>query len=367
MKIFYNAYTCKYNLGDIIINKLQIEEYAKYGEVYVDCTNMPAYFKHIILDNNNVKDFAKEYNSSYRSIRMFSIIKLLKKEGFTHFTKSPGPYAILKLPFKTLIIRIIGMIGYLYAKKLGMKVMAVGIDLDYKTNNKNWLVKCNKKYFSQYDCLMVRSLENYNLLKNELTNIKYIPDMAFLYTQKNNNHTKSHKRVAFSFRANTEKKFLISILKDISLILTNEGYIIDVIYQVKEDESISRYIYSNLKNNQLNIDIRELRYEDLNKYADYDFVFSNRLHVLLMAAAFGAIPFGLLNKSNTKIINIFNCSFSDELWCYMSNWDNKILFRLISNAENLKKHINIDFEANQKKCQQIFSSICGSGIQHSFI
>lgn len=41
MKIFYSAYTCKGNIGDLLINKYQIEEYSKYGDVYVDLSGMP--------------------------------------------------------------------------------------------------------------------------------------------------------------------------------------------------------------------------------------------------------------------------------------------------------------------------------------
>ena len=52
-KTFYSAYTCKNNLGDLIINKMQIEEYSKYGEVYVDFTGMPDNFKNILLNSDN--------------------------------------------------------------------------------------------------------------------------------------------------------------------------------------------------------------------------------------------------------------------------------------------------------------------------
>ena len=39
MKIFYSAYTCQGNIGDLLINKYQIEEYSKYADVYVFFTN----------------------------------------------------------------------------------------------------------------------------------------------------------------------------------------------------------------------------------------------------------------------------------------------------------------------------------------
>ena len=64
-KTFYSAYTCKNNLGDLIINKMQIEEYSKYGEVYVDFTGMPDNFKNILLNQNNpnIKDLLPHMDS----------------------------------------------------------------------------------------------------------------------------------------------------------------------------------------------------------------------------------------------------------------------------------------------------------------
>lgn len=182
-KTFYSAYTCKNNLGDLIINKMQIEEYSKYGEVYVDFTGMPDNFKNILLnqDNSNIKDFTATYGQSYRGKHFIQVIKLLKKEGFTHFTKSPGPYAVLSLPLKKLTIRLIGALGYMTANHLGLKVFAFGIDLDYTSNQPKWLRLLNVKYFSLYNAIGLRSLKNYKECKNDLNNTRYVPDMAILY------------------------------------------------------------------------------------------------------------------------------------------------------------------------------------------
>ena len=87
-KTFYSAYTCKNNLGDLIINKMQIEEYSKYGEVYVDFTGMPDNFKNILLNQNNpnIKDYTATYGKSNRGKHIIHVIKLINKEGFTHIT-----------------------------------------------------------------------------------------------------------------------------------------------------------------------------------------------------------------------------------------------------------------------------------------
>lgn len=70
---------------------MQIEEYSKYGEVYVDFTGMPDNFKNILLnqDNSNIKDFTATYGQSYRGKHFIQVIKLLKKKDLLILQKVP--------------------------------------------------------------------------------------------------------------------------------------------------------------------------------------------------------------------------------------------------------------------------------------
>lgn len=319
-KIFYLAYTCNDNAGDLLITKMQIEEYAKYGAVYIDATGMPSKFKEFLFSskNDNIKDFTKEYGCKYRGIGMYGVIKLLKRNDFTHFTKSPGPYAILKLPLVLLLKRIIGATGYAYARRKGLKIFVMGIDLDY-SNVHYWLKQLNIRYFNIYNRLFVRSLRNQELLQGELHNISYIPDMAFLlggYVQ--NRHFKKEKRVAFSFREITEMDSLIEKLRTISEFFIERGYKVDILYQVQRDRNVSIRLSQNIGGTNL---IGSLIWIDnLDYYSKYEFVFSNRLHVLLSGAVYNAIPIALISNDikEQKIDNIYKSSL-DTRWLFHLN------------------------------------------------
>lgn len=352
-KIFYSAYTCKGNLGDLVINKMQIEEYSRYGEVYVDFTGMPDDFRNIILGKglSNVKDFVAVYGKSYRGKEFLHIIKFLRSEGFTHFTKSPGPYAVLSLPLKRFVVRLMGAVGYIYAHRLGMKVFALGVDLDY-SKQPRWLQWINRKYFSHYDLLGLRSLKNENLLKNDLKNVVYVPDMAFLY-QPQKETLIERKRIALSFRRIKDKTALLEELNDLLPAITEAEYSVDVLYQVKEDKIFAEELQKELKGYKINVVPKCIYYDDLTIYSNYDFVFSNRLHVLLLAAKYGAIPFALIsnNVKEQKIANIFSSIGMDDLLGYIEDTNGKQWHSLLGDKVNLKQKIKEIFDKQEVLCK----------------
>lgn len=353
-KIFYSAYTCKDNLGDLVITKTQIEEYSKYGEVYVDFTGMPIDFKNIILDkkNKNIKDFTVEYGKSYRGKQFLSIIKFLHKEDFTHFTKSPGPYAVLSLPLKKLIVRLMGAIGYFYAHKLGLKVFALGIDLDYIRQTK-WLQYINTRYFSVYNLLGLRSIPNVTLYESQLHNIKYVPDMAILYNPVNY-VTKKRKKIALSFRKVNEKDLLVADLKNLLSMFVTHGYDIDIVYQVEEDKYFSKELYSCLSNNGINMVHECIRYNNLSIYSQYDYVFSNRLHVLLLAAKYGVIPFALISEDikEQKIANIFFSIGIERLSGYIGSAKDHQWTSLLQDKTSYQRIVTESFEYQRQLCKR---------------
>lgn len=357
-KTFYSAYTCKGNIGDLLINKYQIEEYAKYGEVYVDCTGMPKAFKEVIFatDNKNIKDFAEQYHCNIRSINVFKVLKLLQREGFTHYTKSPGPYAHIKFPLRTFITRLIGSLSYIRAKALGMKVFALGIDMNYKNTSKS-LQNINRKYFSHYDCIGVRSKHNQQILSDELSNVMYIPDMAFLCPDIVENKRCEKKKIALSFRDVEDRSSLISQLNAICHILIEQGFQIELVYQVKEDQDFCEFIKDSV---DFPVSYREkmIGYNDLCCYSEYDYVLSNRLHVILMAAMHVSIPFALIsrNRKERKIRDVLDSAFTTRLWSYIDEFRAEDLVSVI-NDSNISKRLQDEIVCQSELCRQTIKGL----------
>lgn len=361
MKMFYSAYTCKGNTGDILINKLQIEEYARYGEVYVDCTDMPMDFCRVIFDtkNPNIRDFVKVYGINYRSRHLIRVLRLLKKEKFTHFTKSPGPYAYIKFPFKTFLIRVLGALSYFTAKSFGMKVIALGIDLNY-SQAPQWLQRLNNYYFRVYYQIGIRSLKNTQQLSKALTNVMYIPDMAFLYPLSARETCKpKEKRVALSFRKVENEECLVEILKTICGYFSEKQYEIDIVYQVEEDKAMSKRLFHSIKSDSIYLTETLIDYYSLDIYKRYDFVISNRLHVLLMAAMNGSVPYGIIsqNVKENKIKDIFDSVFESRLVSYLENFKCDNISAICDNQDTLRNEVKKSVMVQQSLCVKLISEL----------
>ncbi len=362
MKVFFSAYTCQGNTGDVLINKLQIEEYARYAEVYVDCTNMSKDFYDIIFKtkNPNIKDFVKTYGISYRSKNMLRAILLMHKEGFTYFTKSPGPYAYIQFPIKTFIIRLIGVLGYWIACKKGMKVIALGIDLNYKKES-TWLQKLNDQYFSIYNKLGVRSIINTKQLSQSLTNVEYIPDMAFLYPMPiAAPKIENRKKIAFSYREVDNIGELLEKLIIICDFFREKKYDIEIVCQVEEDLMFCSKLSNSLALYSVNFRQQLIDYNQLNAYTQYAFVFTNRLHVALMGAIHGAIPCAIISHDvkEYKLSCIFDTVFSKRLWCYQETMNITILKELFEKQKTLSQLLRNDI-----LCQR---DICTTAVKQCF-
>lgn len=343
MKIFYSAYTCKGNIGDLLINKYQIEEYSKYGDVYVDLSGMPDSFRDVIIDNKNthVHDFVKTYRLTYRGKNMFRVLWLLRREGFTHFTKSPGPYAVLTLPLKVFLKRLLGAFGYWFARKLGMKVFALGVDVNFE-NCSFLLKKLNVRYFKVYNLLGVRSKFNENvLLKKNINSAVYCPDMAFLCSDFKKFNNNIRKKIALSFRKVENVSNLLLILKSTCSYFKELGYDIEVLYQVEEDKNFCKELSESLAEYSVVYIDNMLTFEKLKEYEKYDYVFSNRLHVLLMGVMHGAIPFAIVSRDRKekKIIDMWNNVFDSHYYMYLDESPDKIKSFLAEDLNKLKENV----------------------------
>ena len=129
--------------------------------------------------------------------------------------------------------------------------------------------------------------------------------MAILYNPQPYTNI-NRRRIALSFRYVVETEILLRELKEILPVFFSKGYAVDIIFQVEEDKLFAKVLAKSLKEYNLNVLSQCIWYDNLDTYSKYDYVFSNRLHVLLLAAKYGAIPLALISKDlkEKKISNI---------------------------------------------------------------
>ena len=78
MNSYFICATQPSNLGDLIINKMLIDELCRYGNVYVDAYGIPAEFKSIILRNNNAIDVDGYLNITVKRFGITNVLRLIK-------------------------------------------------------------------------------------------------------------------------------------------------------------------------------------------------------------------------------------------------------------------------------------------------
>ena len=352
IKIFYSAYTCQGNIGDLLITKYQIEEFAKYGEVYVDSHGMPDYFTSELYNtqNPNIKNFEEEYGMHYRSKNIIKVLRLINCEGFTFYTGSPGPRVPLRKPLRSIAKQVVGKLIPSLILKKEIKRITLGVDVNYDS-----FFLLNDWYFLVYDFIGVRT--KYNLVRcaKRLSNVGYVPDMAFLYPQFDNiDSDKNRGKIAISFRKIEEYENLIIALKDIVQKLSKKSVEVDIVYQVEEDQGFCKKIYDEIKSE--NVYFREdiVGFNELDIYSNYDMVISNRLHVLLMGVMNGAIPYAVISRSKNenKIVDIFSSVSHHHLTSYIDSFNASIVLPIYEQKDYLCKKLREDAQTQRNLCQQ---------------
>lgn len=285
IKSYFLTITQYENLGDLVINKMLIEEISRYSEVYLD---RGSYSNAFIdeLKSVDCKDVYTTYGLSLHTPScIYKTLRFIKREGIKCFFVSPGPKSIGSLfSIRILVLLFI----YFWCRLNGIKAYYVGVDLRTTT-------KSNRIYNSLLSICLEKIYLRDNIILKEFKkpNIEYIPDLSLLYNNKVKSFLKE-KLILMSFRKfegiEHNQKFehyLDSVVK----YYIDKNYRIKFFYQVERDKKYNEYLYSKYIDNK-NISMCDslIWYKDMDLlYSSSSVVVSNRMHVLL---------FGLIYKSN---------------------------------------------------------------------
>lgn len=303
--IYFICATQYSNLGDLMINKMLIDELCRYGKVYLDASNAPADFKKPLCEHPNVIDLTADHFSVKKLslINFIKFFKTIKDNRIKLITRSPGP-----LNGTSKIVRYAFSIINIIARCAGAKVVYFGnccSEASY-SNRPLQSIRTNTIY--------LRSQVSVNHAKKYLScPISYIPDMAYLMSPKC--ATKKLNKVAVDFRLPQDHRDqVIADIKGIVRQFISEGYTVELYYQVKGDRSYAENLYQVLK--PLGVTFRDelVWFNDLSYYADKAYVVSNRLHSLLFGAVYGVLPLARISDDSllSKIEHVFRTSLPKE-------------------------------------------------------
>lgn len=325
MNSYFLCVTQPTNAGDLLINRMLIEELSLYGKVYVDCYNCPESFTSILVGHSdNIIDVYKTFGFSLKRGSFMRFFRLLRNHNIRLYTHSPGPLnRVTNLPswFCFKIIRGILSLSKVSFIRIGnccSAAMATGT---------NVLESKSVEYY-------VRSRKGVIFLnKFRKEGIDYIPDLAFLY-KRHVNYCEKSRIALMSFRQVTENlEGFVDWVKNCVCILQDNGYEVLFYHQVKCDFSFMKYLYDELGNDNIQFRSEILWYDDFSFYADKSIVVSNRLHCLLMGIVYNAVPLAYVDgeKKIQKIKDVFESSMFSKSNNYITDYtSNNKLVDLVS-------------------------------------
>ncbi len=311
MKSFYFlCITQPTNLGDLVINKMLVDELCLYGKVYVDAYNTPERFRNVLTDNNSAIDLFKENGFSAKRFNLLRLYLLAKREKIHFFVSSPGPIE----GGNTLYSIAVSIIRYVF-KLAGAKNYCIGGCCSSMISSHKII---RKGIVDHYFMRSYASVNYINSKKNGLAS--YIPDLAYLlrmYITPSLSYrvkSSSKNRVLINFREfnDTTGRFFLWC-QDIINAFSVAGHKVILYYQVESDFAFMNKLYQSTKSDSVEFREDIVWYGDLAIYEDAMCVISNRLHSILIGAGYGAIPLACVSehKLTSKIQDVLESSLGE--------------------------------------------------------
>lgn len=354
MNSYFLCATQPTNVGDLIINKMLIEELSKFGKVYVDCYNLPSEFTNALLSNNsNLINVYDKFNISLKRLDIIRCKNLIKKENVSFFTSSPGPIKSVKL---TDLRDIALLFIHRVVKSSGVRLFSIG-----NCCSGIAAIEQNDKFDKYIEHYFLRSFQSVSFMKNAGINASYIPDLAFLYARKaNRSRDNQRKKIAFCFRDIAQRNLLLDWCKDTTMKFIKTGYQIVIIHQVQKDSIICKEIYDFINDKNVTLVEDSLWYNTLNFYNDVEIVFSNRLHSLLIGGIYGAIPYAIMSDDieTKKISDVFESSLGDGHNRFMSKINSRVdVDEILASISQLRNEFDAIVEKNSSQCSTIIKEL----------
>lgn len=352
MNTYFLCITQPYNLGDLIINKMLIDELCKYGKVFVDIYNTPSNFASYLLKNDNAIDVYHKYGITVKRLKLWSLLKLIRKEKIQVYTTSPGP---LEDP-NFLVRKVLTFIEkfFLYHKVNIYPIGKCGSMMLY--NNKIYKNSNIRHIYLRSQ----KSVEYIN--QNNHGIASYMPDLAFLFRQYATINP-SEKRICMTFRDMNNSAFRDKCIQMI-LACAVEGYTVDLFYQVETDKLFMDYIYSHINHPNVHYRNQLLWYDELNFYSGSSFVISNRLHALIMGIVYNAVPIAFVHDhaKTIKIRDVFESIFTQEQLdnIYLNNDFSQNISETLSKANHSIGAIDTIAKELCKECHNTIKALSSS-------
>lgn len=304
-KFFLSINTQFENLGDMLIIRELICVLSGFGTVYADVSNCPQSFVNQLKASQNANVYYVN-----RKIELLKYILINRARSQTcHYFFVPGGvngektfFSYLKAGLKDAVI--------LMLRSIGMKFNQVGISLEHIGNRHAIYLKRRARYcniFSVRDSISCAYAKRLGIKVSET-----LPDLSFNLFEDNEafHPDTKRKKIVFSFREDklTSKSetenFIVKIIQKFG-----SSYEYVFVAQVKRDIYFQKQLSERFKGEGVSTSFVSC-WDDCSAanslYSGCRYVFSNRLHVLLLAASQKCFPIPVINERlDPKILGVF--------------------------------------------------------------
>jgi polysaccharide pyruvyl transferase WcaK-like protein len=318
--IFYKTTADFDNTGEVLIYKSLLELLRRQGKVIIDDS---AKIQPLFLNRIQIKKEEKLSNNTSLSFTVAMIIFALKalfSSNKINFVTGVGDHVVSGN--KDILKNIYSFIFCLLLRVLNVRIIRIGMSIRFAGKFEALSEQLLALAFNYY---YVRdSLSLQNCKKAGISKCRLAPDLSWAYVV-NNAPSTNKKYIIFSLRdfGENHSPYVVRLTEVVvaliaSILDKNPKQQILFTYQVDKDLPFMQQIYDACKNYHTNITLIPdlITLENAHKYyGNSSLVFSNRLHILLLAYKYNALTIGLTDlQKYIKITGIFkDAKLSDQL------------------------------------------------------
>lgn len=314
------------NLGDQLIFKCLCDELHKHGEVVLYGPEAP------FLGQQSLR-FKQAFFAALKGRMQGNMLFRVDPPG----ARLASGRRLDQQPFKNRLIDAL-------LRSIGTKRVRYGISLSAGMTGDD---------MHGYDWIGVRDMTSLELLQaSGAKDVHFYPDLAFLLEPQRRDAAFPPKAL-LSFRATTpddsrpgHSALVESALPIVMKILTGQGIKPSFYHQVKEDQEFNRALASALHNTDFISETVPSLADLPHYYGDKSYIISNRLHVLLTGAAFGALPIALITRQHQKLDALYTAMGWQALIVYIDEpaTQQARIKQILKARRELAEHVHSSFK-----------------------
>lgn len=350
MRSFVSLRTQYENLGDEVINGLLVRELARRMPVTALADGVPDWYLRQFkthIDQGAAVTFETSAARFYTRLALAGA-----KPQASYLFLSPGDTTSRSEKFNARDFLMRGL-----ARLPGLRLANVGASFSALSAARAKILSSSLKRGGP---LTVRDHRSAALAARDGLKLPVVPDLAYLLGRKNSGRA---DKALISLRAADPASFTGTAVLDLVQIARDAGLEPVITWQVARDRDYCRALAESLGGQFVDfVGARPTLGEVAALYQQCRIVFSNRLHVLLIAAAFGAIALPLIGKAEAKVRGVFEAAALDDLIIDDQDEVGKV-GALIDRHNELDVRFHSAFSSAQADLGRFFDGLASPGRQ----